>query len=283
LVDLGRESGAPPRLARVVDLPGGFDFDTFSPDGSTLYVIEHLDDRPAGHYQVRAVDVATGALDPIPVADKSTDAEPMYGSPITQLPHAGTVFTLYRGPDHPFVHALSSVDRFAVCLDLPATGFADEAAALDWALVNIPSGGVDAVNATLGLAAEIDPSQLSITRSVTLPATSAAARAPRIQLAKFGHGQAGAVGRRAVVTPDGGTIVAGGRDGLVAIATRDLSVEWRALAGEAVTGVGLSPDGSTVYVLLGSGRIVVVSSTDGSSLGVVPGEGFDRLLAVAEG
>jgi hypothetical protein len=50
-----------------------------------------------------------------------------------------------------------------------------------------------------------------------------------------------------------------------------------------VTSVGLSPDGSTVFALLGSGRILAVSSTDGSSLGAVPGEGYDRLLAVAEG
>jgi len=286
IVDLGRDAATPPRLARTVELPEGFDFDTFSPDGSTLYVIEHLDDQTAGHYQVRAVDVATGRLDPVPVANKSTDAEPMYGSPITQVAHGGTVLTLYRGPEHPFVHALSSLDRFAVCLDLPATGFTDEAAGLDWALVDLPGRGVvDAVNATLGLAVEIDPGALSISRTVTLPASSgsAAADGPRIQLAKFGHGQVGAVGRRAVATSAGGTIVAGGRDGLVAIATKDLSVEWRALPGEAVTSVGLSPDGSTVFALLGTGRIVAVSSTDGSSLGAVPGEGYDRLLAVAEG
>jgi hypothetical protein len=210
----------------------------------------------------------------------------MYGSPITQVAHGGTVLTLYRGPEHPFVHALSSLDRFAVCLDLPATGFTDEAAGPDWALVDQPGRGVvDAVNATLGLAVEIDPGALSISRTVTLPASSgsAAAGGPRIQLAKFGHGQVGAVGRRAVATSAGGTIVAGGRDGLVAIATKDLSVEWRALPGEAVTSVGLSPDGSTVFALLGSGRILAVSSTDGSSLGAVPGEGYDRLLAVAEG
>ena len=33
--------------ARIVELPGGFDFDALSPDGSILYVVEHLDDAPA--------------------------------------------------------------------------------------------------------------------------------------------------------------------------------------------------------------------------------------------
>ena len=34
----------------------------------------------------------------------------------------GMVFTLYRGAEHPFIHALSTLDAWAVCIDLPATG-----------------------------------------------------------------------------------------------------------------------------------------------------------------
>ncbi len=39
---------------RIVELPGVFDFDTLSPDGSILYVAEHVPGPLAGRYQVRA-------------------------------------------------------------------------------------------------------------------------------------------------------------------------------------------------------------------------------------
>lgn len=54
---------------RIIALPGNFDYDAVSPDGSTLYVVEHLSSGPAGHYQVRVVDVASGALHDGVVAD----------------------------------------------------------------------------------------------------------------------------------------------------------------------------------------------------------------------
>ena len=59
----------------------------------------------------------------------------MGGYPITQLRRPdGMVFTLYRGAEHPFIHALSSIDAWAVCIDLPATDDDDAATALDWGL-----------------------------------------------------------------------------------------------------------------------------------------------------
>ena len=55
---------------RIVELVGAFEFDALSPDGSLLYVVEHLPGPPAGHYQVRAVETATGTLRPDVVVDK---------------------------------------------------------------------------------------------------------------------------------------------------------------------------------------------------------------------
>ena len=289
---LRRGSRADPAVGRAADawpgsssLPGGFDFDTLSPDGRTLYVIEHLDDRSGGAYQVRSVDLATGRMDDVPVANKSNVDETMAGHPITQLRRAdGTVMTLYRGLEHPFIHSLNSTDKWAICIDLPATGADDEAAAMDWALTDPgPGATVYAVNASLGLVVDVDTNGLAVRRQGTIPGTTAVASSPRIVLAKFGHEAGGPVGRRAVVTPTGGTLVAGGRDGLVAIRTKDLSVAWQALRGQAIRGVALTTDGSTVYALLGSGRIVAIGTTDGSLLGEVPGSGFDRLVAVMGG
>jgi hypothetical protein len=274
---------APLELARIIELPGSFDFDTLSASGSILYVIEHLDDQAGGAYQVRSVDVATGRMDAVPVANKSDIDEAMAGHPITQQRQPdGMVYTLYRGTEHPFVHALSSTDKWAICIDLPATGQADAAAADDWALTSAANGrSVFAVNATLGLVAEIDPSELAIRRQGTFGETSTAA--PRIVLAKFGNAPTAPLGRRAVTAPNGETIVAGGRTGLVGLRTDDFSVAWRALPGESIRAVGSTADGAAAYALTGSGRIVAVAVSDGEILGDVPGGGFDRLAAIMGG
>ncbi len=273
-------SVAPLELARIIDLPGAFEFDTLSADGAILYVVEHLDAQAGSAYEVRSVDTASGRMDDAPVVDKRNIDETMAGHPITQLRQDdGMVYTLYRGTEHPFVHALSSIDKWALCIDLPATGQDDAAAADDWALTTAASGKpIFAVNATLGLVVEFDRSELAVKHLATLPMQASAA--PRIVLAKFGHVPAGPFGRRAAVTPSGGTIVAGGRDGLVAVRSKDLSLAWRALDGESIRAVGMISDGSATYALTGSGRIVALSTVDGSVLGDVPGGGFDRLVAV---
>jgi hypothetical protein len=275
----------PLELGRIIEVPGQLDFDALSPDGSVLYVVEHLDEVAGGAYQVRSIDTATGRMDDVPVADKRNVDEAMAGRPITQLRmDGGMVYTLYRGTEHPFVHALSSADKWALCIDLPATGQADADAASDWALTSAPgSRSVFAVNATLGLIAELDSGDFSIRRQATLPAAPVSAAGPRIVLAKFGNEPGGPLGRRAAVTPNGDTIVAGGRDGVVGVAAKDLSVAWRALPGEAIRGVGLAQHGTTAYVLLASGRIVAISAADGSILGSVPGDDYDRLVAVLGG
>ena len=269
----------PLHLVRTIDLKGAFDFDALSPNGSILYVIEHLA-TVKGAYQVRSIPVATGVMDPQVVVDKRNIDETMAGAPVTQLRRVdGNVMTLYRGDEHPFVHALGSIDKWAFCIDLPADGVDDADAALDWGLAQSPdSRAVYAVNATLGLVVDIDPNELTARRTARLPASTAAA--PVIVLAKFGHEAAGPLGRRAVVTQDGATILAGGRDGLVAIRSKDLSVTWRSLRGEKVASIALTADGASAFVLLGSGRIVAVRTGDGSVRGTVPGEGYDRLVAI---
>ena len=269
----------PLQLVRTIELNGAFDFDALSPNGSILYVIEHLA-TVKGAYQVRSIPVATGVMDPQVVVDKRNIDETMAGAPVTQLRRAdGNVMTLYRGIEHPFVHALGSIDKWAFCIDLPADGMDDADAAQDWGLTQTPNGGaVYAVNATLGLVVDIDPNELTARRTARLPASTAAA--PAIVLAKFGHEAAGPLGRRAVVTQDAETILAGGRDGIVAIRSKDLSVAWRTLAGEKVASIALTADGASAFVLLGSGRIVAVRTNDGSVQGTVPGEGYDRLVAI---
>jgi hypothetical protein len=269
------------RLVRIVDLPGAFEFDTLSPNGRILYVVQHLDGDAGGHYQVRAVDVATGVMRDGVIVDKTHPDETMAGSPIAQVRRPnGFVLTLYRGPEHPFIHALSSSDAWAICIDLPKGGSTvDAAASLDWGLASgLDLASVFAVNASLGLAVEIDANDLSVRRSASIGSTAAAP----IVLAKFGHGEVGPVGRRLIPSPDGTLLFAAGAHGLTVIKTADLAVVRTDLAGSSIDALGITPDGTTLFALLrDGGRIVALDAATGRQLGTVPGEGYDRLLAVA--
>jgi DNA-binding beta-propeller fold protein YncE len=264
---------------RIVTLHGSFEYDTLSPDGRTLYVVEHLAAPPDGHYQVRAVDTATGALRDGVVVDKTEGDEAMAGYPIAQLRRPdGMVFTLYRGPEHPFIHALSSVEGWALCIDLPATGADDAAAALDWGLA-VTAGGdsLVAANATIGVAVEIPLGDLTVSQSVTFSPSASTA----ISLAKFGHEPGGPVGRRLVASPVGSALYAAGAGGIVSLSATDLTVIGRFLEGVSVDSMAVTPDGSAVYALVhGEGRIVKLDAATGKMVGQVPGTGFDRLVAI---
>ena len=270
------------RQPKVLELAGAFTFDAISPDGSTLYVVEHLAAPPAGHYQVRAVDVASGRIRPGVIVDKRNLDEAMGGYPISQLVlPTGMVFTLYQGLDHPFIHALDTVNGWAVCIDLPtrptAGGMAGEAAP-DWGLAATPDGrSIVAANVTLGLVTEIDPGELTIRASVEV----APLAGRDIVGAKFGHVPGGPVGRRVLVTPDGRTVLAAGAGGILAIDASNPRAVKAYLSGTGVDGLAVTPDGATTFALIrGTGRIVRLATTTGTMLGTVPGSGFDRLLAV---
>jgi DNA-binding beta-propeller fold protein YncE len=272
------------RLATMVELRGSFEFDALSPDGSILYVVEHLDGQ-AGAYQVRAVDVATGKLRDGVIADKRNLGEAMAGWPIGQVRRAdGVVLTLYRGSEHPFVHALNTVEAWAVCLDLPPSATSDAAAARDWGLApNADGRRIYAINGSLGIAAEINATDLSITRTATVQTVAAGSTdsAGSIVLAKFGGEAIGPAGR-AVVSPDGKTIWAAGVKGVLAVDTGTLSAGRRMLDGTAVDGIAATPDGSGLFALLhAGGQLVALDPATGRTLGSVPGGGFDRLLATA--
>jgi len=120
------------RLRRTIDklsLPGSYSFDAISPDGSTVYLIEHLSKVFGGAYQVRALDARSGELRPEPIVDPAEPMEQMEGQPISRVtsPDARWAYTLYT--DHqkgqyelahePFIHALDTVAGRAVCIDLP--------------------------------------------------------------------------------------------------------------------------------------------------------------------
>ena len=82
------------------------------------------------------------ALERSPTRTRATRRWPAGRSPRSQRPD-GMVFTLYHGAEHPFIHALSSIDAWALCIDLPATGADDPTAAADWGLTATADGTLD--------------------------------------------------------------------------------------------------------------------------------------------
>lgn len=108
-------------LRRVV-LHGSWSFDAISPDGSMLYLVEHISAGQSARYRVRAYDLEARRLIPGVVVDRLEGETIMDGQPVTRATSPGGrwAYTLYARDGHkPFVHALDTVRREAFCIDLP--------------------------------------------------------------------------------------------------------------------------------------------------------------------
>jgi len=109
------------KLRNVVKLRGDFSFDALSPDGQTLYAIEHVSAQDALRYRVRAYDLAAGRLLKKMVTDKRRWQSVMQGIPLARARSSDQrwVFTMYGGGSNLFVHSLDTRKAYAVCIDLP--------------------------------------------------------------------------------------------------------------------------------------------------------------------
>ena len=113
------------RLRERVELPGHYSFDALSPDGSRLYLIQHVSAQKVTRYVVRAYDLTRRQLLPGRIADKSQRSWVMNGMPLARATSADGrwVYTLYTNPGgYPFVHALDSVRGVAHCIGVPWKG-----------------------------------------------------------------------------------------------------------------------------------------------------------------
>jgi hypothetical protein len=114
---------AAPRLAVTarLALPGYSTVDAISPDGRWLYLI-HYSSSDITRYEVLAYDLRTHRLITKPIVDPRDGNEAMTGLAIARVMSAGNrwAYTLYFRPTGTaFVHALDTVGRRAVCVDLP--------------------------------------------------------------------------------------------------------------------------------------------------------------------
>jgi hypothetical protein len=108
----------------VIDLSkdGRFTFDALSTDGRVLYLAQLTDAAGKPVDKIRAYDVIRSALFPDPVVDKTGGGEAMSGKPVARVrsKDGSGVYTVYEGPEHPFVHALLTDVQISACIDLPA-------------------------------------------------------------------------------------------------------------------------------------------------------------------
>ena len=234
---------------KTIRVNGDFVFDALSNDGNSLYLIQKMSDP--SHYQVRLYDVASGSLNPQPIADKREPNEPMNGIRGDSAPDAtgNSVYTVYIRSGGPFIHALPLGQPFAWCVDLPSQAPNDMEKQFHWALALSGDGQtLYAANAALGTVAVMSatagqPPTVVRTGAVALShsdnlfaglITSADAKGPRIG--------------GAALSPDGGTLYSFANTGVVAIDTKTLKVRTRYLDPWQPDTMRMSSDGKWLYV-----------------------------------
>jgi murein peptide amidase A len=119
----------PPHAITRVSLPGGFTFHAISPDGSTIYLSEHLARYVSGPVRIRALDASSGELLPPTAVGPSPRERRARGVPIARAASGHWAYTLYTGykprpgrlslTRRAFVHALDTVTGRAARIDLP--------------------------------------------------------------------------------------------------------------------------------------------------------------------
>ncbi|MGZ5979185.1 MAG: YncE family protein [Isosphaeraceae bacterium] len=243
-----------------IQLQGWFQFDAVSNDGARLYLIEYVTDTD---YRVRLYQVKERLLDPSVVVDKTDPQESMAGTRLMGVPSRDGqwLYSVYaRANDGPFIHALNVEGSFAFCIDLPGTGYSSDATALDWSLaLSADRSKVYAANSAMGLVSEMDTSELALSRTAHIDASTVSARSwiPNVDAKELGA-------NASVLSPDGKTLVNAAASGIVLVDTSTLKVRARALNGRHVWSLGMSPAGSTVYALDDAGTIAVVSLSTGT-------------------
>ncbi|WP_173157729.1 YncE family protein [Phytohabitans suffuscus] len=217
-----------------VDLPGNLDPEAFDVTGQYLFVLDYLPPTAPDRYRVRALNLRSGALEPLLTRDKAVlppgAEEEMRGQGRQAVYDAKRqqLFTLYtHQPDHlhsrdllagardgspqvhAFVHTLHLGQRWAYCVDLPEP-FGVRAA--ERHAIALSGDGlrlcvVDAVTSTVAM---IDPEGLTVLSTTPLAAPTGAGPAT------------------AAFTADGRRLVVGGGDKVVVMpmGTSDKATRW---------------------------------------------------------
>jgi hypothetical protein len=115
-------------------LKGTFAFDALSPDGSRLYLTQHVDASNLSRYVVRAYDLTRDRLLPGRIADRTQKSWVMQGDALTRTTSPGGrwVYTFYDNyGGYPFIHALDTVRGVAHCIGIPWKSTTDQSALMN--------------------------------------------------------------------------------------------------------------------------------------------------------
>ena len=253
------------RASTILEYEPRFTYDAVSPDGRVLYLVETLGGDDPLAYVVRASDVSTGGLrDGIIVDKRNLEVGAMSGRPIDQTAgDSGWVYTLYQGTHHAFVHALSTTDASAVCIDLPDGGAPggedDDTAAPAWTLrFDEARGRLYAANGALGTVVAIDVNGNSVVREVDLaPLRGSAAGATTT---------ARPIAGAAVVTSDATTLWVAMAHGLAAVDLETFEARGPDLVDRSVRSLARASDAGSVLALDTDGEILRLEATTGELL-----------------
>jgi DNA-binding beta-propeller fold protein YncE len=254
--------------AQRIDIGGDFQFDAVSNDGQRIYLIEYLSNSS---YRVRRFNVTVGQLDPNIIVDKTDGNAAMAGLRLSGIasPDGQWLYSVYiREHQGAFIHALNLENNFAICLDLPGTGYASSEAGFHWSLALSPDGThLYAANGVMGVVADIDTGNGFPSLIRTIHIATPAQSASLIQgVEAKGFGSNGAV-----ATPDGRTLVTIGTKGVVWIDTASLRATGTQLNDWRVWSLALSPNGDNLYAVSDGGMIAEVSMTGAHTVSTFAG------------
>jgi hypothetical protein len=244
------------KAAKRIDMNGYFQFDAVSNDGHRIYLIEYLS---TSSYRVRLLNVDSRQLDPNIVVDKTEGNAAMAGLRLSGVPSRDGqwLYSVYiREHQGAFIHVLNLEGNFAICIDLPGSGYASSEAGFHWSLAMSADGShLYAANGAMGVVADIDTRGgfPNLTRTVQIATpTQSASLIQGVDAKGFGS-------NGAVVSPDGRTLVTIGATGITWVDTTTLTATDHQLASWTVWSLAMSPNGDNLYAVSDGGMIAEIS------------------------
>lgn len=163
---IARKGAAEPQR---IELPGNYEPEAFSTDGTNLFVLRYTPARRPTQYQVRRLDLATETVHGVFSVDAELQ-ESMRGTARVQTisPDGRFLYTLYSAgvgaERHAFVHVLNLDEKWAHCIDLPHE-FADVPQRETTLAVSPDGDRLYVANSEAAMIAEVDTRELSVLRT----------------------------------------------------------------------------------------------------------------------
>ena len=238
----------------LLKLDGNFEVETVSADGKSLFLVEHLPAVNPDHYLIRLYDLSNETLVADPLRSKGAD-EVMAGYAWEGLasPNGKWLLTLYLSTrrNAAFIHTLNLIDKYPVCIDLPANG--GGFGQLKYYTLSLAPDGykVYAANAALGVVAEINLNEFSVARIAHFASDPTASPEVQTQIA------------RSLLSPDGTRLYFTSGKDVWAYDTKAQTVSGPFVTDGQVGGLGLSRDGARLYAAQMDGSLIAFDAISG--------------------